>query len=136
MHADRTPSVTSPIDDDSADAYTGSGASKSGNDAPMGFSEQMNHSSGSFELVLSSVVLGLIGLWIDRRIGTTPAFTVGLTVLGFIGAGASLYYRYKYEIDRLQAETTALRSGTVRSGTQRSTAHRSATPDTGTKAAG
>ena len=71
----------------------------------------MHRSSGSFELVLSAVILGLVGLWIDRRLGTTPAFTIGLTVAGFVGAGASLYYRYKYEISRLQAETSALKSG-------------------------
>ncbi len=88
----------------------------------MGLSDQMHRSSGSYELVLSAVVLGLIGLWIDRRLGVTPAFTIGLTIAGFIGAGASLYYRYKYEISRLQAETTALRS----SAAQRSTTQKAA----------
>lgn len=71
--------------------------------------QQMQSSSGSFELVLSAVILGLVGLWIDRSVGTTPLFTVGLTILGFVGAGASLYYRYRYEISQLEAETQALR---------------------------
>lgn len=85
----------------------------------------MHRSSGSFELVLSAVVLGLVGLWIDGRVGTTPIFTIVLTVAGFLGAGASLYYRYKYEISRLQAETTELRSGSTTQSSSKSSSAQS-----------
>lgn len=61
-------------------------------------SEQLNQSAGSFELVLSAVILGLGGLWIDNKIGTTPWLTILFTVLGFVGACASMYYRYKHRI--------------------------------------
>lgn len=72
-------------------------------------SEQMNQSGGSFELVLSGVILGLIGLYIDRKLGTTPLFVVSLTILGFVGSGISLYYRYKHQIAELQKEAQAIR---------------------------
>lgn len=74
-------------------------------DAKPPLTAQVQHSSGSFELVLSAVILGLIGLFIDRQVGTTPVFTVVLTVAGFVGATLSVYYRYRHRIAQLQAET-------------------------------
>ncbi len=74
--------------------------------------EQFQQSSGSYELVLSAVILGLFGYVIDGWLGTRPVFMVGLTVAGFIGAGLSIYYRYKHQIASLQAETAALRAKT------------------------
>jgi F0F1-type ATP synthase assembly protein I len=75
---------------------------------------QLTQSSGSYELVLGAVVFGLIGLLIDRRIGTTPVFLLIFTIAGLAGASISLYYRYKYRIAQIQAETAALKSaGTV-----------------------
>ena len=73
--------------------------------------KHVNSSTGSYELALSAVVLGLLGLWLDTRLGTTPLLTVALTVLGFVGAGLSLYYRYRAEISRINAETAELRKG-------------------------
>jgi F0F1-type ATP synthase assembly protein I len=55
----------------------------------------VQRSSGAYELVLGAVLFSLIGLVIDRSIGTTPWFTVVLAVLGFAGATASIYYRYQ-----------------------------------------
>ncbi len=78
-------------------------------------SEQFNQSSGSYELVLSAVILGIGGYFIDRWLGTTPIFMVVLTVLGFVGAGLSIYYRYKHQIATLQAETASLRQQRGRS---------------------
>lgn len=72
--------------------------------------EQLQQSSGSYELVLSAVILGLMGLGLDRWLGTTPLFTVVLTVLGFAGAGISLYYRYRHQIASLEQETKELRA--------------------------
>lgn len=72
---------------------------------------QLTQSSGSYELVLGSVVFGLIGLLIDRRIGTTPVFLLIFTVAGLAGASISLYYRYKYRIAQIQAEAAAIKNG-------------------------
>ncbi len=70
----------------------------------------VQNSAGSYELVLSAVALGLIGLLVDRQVGTTPVFTIVLTVLGFVGATLSLYYRYRHQIARLESETAELRT--------------------------
>ena len=67
-------------------------------------------SSGSYELVLSAVIFALIGWAVDRWLGTTPVFILVFTVAGFVGAAASLYYRYKYRISQIEAETAALRT--------------------------
>ena len=56
------------------------------------------------------MLFGAIGFFIDRRLDTMPAFTIALVILGFIGAGLSIYYRYKEQIARLQAETAELRA--------------------------
>lgn len=69
----------------------------------------MHNSSGSFELVLSAVLLGLLGYFVDGWAGTRPLFMIGFTILGFVGATVSIYYRYKHEIATINAETQALR---------------------------
>ncbi len=77
----------------------------------------VTQSSGSYELVLGSVIFGLIGLLIDRRIGTTPLFLLIFTIAGMAGASISIYYRYKHRIAQIQAETAALKS--AQSGSRR-----------------
>lgn len=62
-------------------------------------------------MAFSGVIFALVGLWIDRRIGTVPWFTVILTVVGFAGAVANIYYRYVRDMDRHEAETRARRVG-------------------------
>ncbi len=76
-------------------------------------SEQMHNSSGSFELVLSAVMLGLGGYFLDGWVGTRPVFMILFTVLGFFGAAVSVYYRYTHDIAVLNAETTALKQQTI-----------------------
>ncbi len=71
---------------------------------------RLTETSGSYELVLGSVIFGLIGLWIDRRVGTTPIFLLAFTIAGFAGATISIYYRYKHRIAQLETETAALKS--------------------------
>ncbi len=75
---------------------------------------KLAESSGSYELVLGAVLFGLIGLVIDRQLGTTPAFLLLLTIAGLAGASISIYYRYKHRIAELKAETEAMR--TAKSG--------------------
>ena len=61
----------------------------------------LHRSAGSFELVFAPVIMALIGLWIDRTLGTVPAFTVGLAVFGAIGAGVSMYFSYHRQLEQL-----------------------------------
>lgn len=73
---------------------------------------QFNRSYGSFELAFAPVIMALIGLWIDRRIGTTPLLVIALAVLGFIGVGLKLYYAYRFEMATHAQRLDALRHGT------------------------
>lgn len=58
----------------------------------------MHRSTGSFELVLSPVLLGLFGFLADRWLGTLPVLTVICVLVGFSGACVRLYYGYKHEM--------------------------------------
>lgn len=71
--------------------------------------DHANQSTGSYELALSAVVFGLLGWWLDHRLGITPVLLITFTIIGFIGAGLSLYYRYTAEIARLRAEAKTMR---------------------------
>lgn len=64
----------------------------------------LNRSHGSFELVLAPVILGLLGLWLDRTIGTVPVFLVVFTVIGFAGAGIKIFYTYRYQMAQHDAD--------------------------------
>ena len=54
----------------------------------------------AFELVGTTVVFTLFGLWLDSRFGTRPVFTVALMLLAVLGLSVSAYYRYKDQIRR------------------------------------
>ncbi len=69
--------------------------------------------SGGYELVFSGVIFALVGLWLDRRFGTVPWFTIGLAVTGFIGALANVYYRYDQDMARHESEAAARRAGNI-----------------------
>jgi F0F1-type ATP synthase assembly protein I len=43
----------------------------------------------------------VIGLVVDRTVGTTPLFTIGLVVFSVIGNFARLYYTYGTHIEAL-----------------------------------
>ena len=57
--------------------------------------EQLSSSHGSFELVMSPLLLGLAGFWLDSKLGTTPWITIGATLFGIVGAATKLYLHYK-----------------------------------------
>jgi F0F1-type ATP synthase assembly protein I len=42
------------------------------------------------QFALTILLLTLAGIWLDGRLGTSPLFTVGLLLLGFVGATWSL----------------------------------------------
>lgn len=60
--------------------------------------ESMQRATGSFELVVSPVLLALLGLWLDRTFGTTPVFTITFSVIAIVGAATRIYYGYGREM--------------------------------------
>lgn len=95
--------------------------SESSNSSP--FSEQLRQSSGSFEMVLSVVIFGGLGWYLDRRFGTRPWLAIVFSLLAAFGSIASVYYRYRHQVDELRRETEALRvrkSGVRQSGVEQS----------------
>lgn len=61
----------------------------------------LHRSAGSYELAFAPVLLALLGLWIDRTIGTVPLFTIVLAVIGMLGAGIKTYYSYGHSMQQL-----------------------------------
>lgn len=66
----------------------------------------MKRSTGSFELAFAPVILGGLGYLVDLAVGTSWVFATAFLIFGFLGAGASLYYRYKAEMGELAQDTT------------------------------
>ena len=60
-----------------------------------GFSNALSH---AFEIVATTVIFVLIGLFVDDRIGTKPLFTVVLGLLAVIGLAVRAYYTYLAQI--------------------------------------
>ena len=75
------------------------------------WSQDYHQSAGGYELAFSGVIFALIGLMLDRWLGTVPFLTVLLTVVGFGGAVVNIYYRYKREMEFHDAEAEARRLG-------------------------
>jgi F0F1-type ATP synthase assembly protein I len=65
--------------------------------------QQMHRSTGSYELVLSPVLLALIGYGLDRLFGTVPIITVLFAVLGLVGAIIKIYFGYRAEMEAHEA---------------------------------
>ena len=63
-----------------------------------------HRSSGSFELVLAPLLFGLLGLWLDRMVGTTPLFTVLLAIAGLAGVVVKVYYGYRASIEAIRRD--------------------------------
>ena len=61
--------------------------------------QSMHKSTGSYELVLSPLILALIGLGLDHLFGTTPLLVVVFAVVGLVGACIKLYCGYNAEMD-------------------------------------
>lgn len=61
--------------------------------------QSMHRSAGSFELVMSPLLLGLIGLWVDSRLDTSPFVTVIFCLIGLSGAAVKIYYGYDHEME-------------------------------------
>ena len=63
----------------------------------------MQRSTGSYELVFSSLILALIGFGLDHWLGTTPILTIVFAVLGLVGATIKIVYGYQAEMDEHEA---------------------------------
>jgi F0F1-type ATP synthase assembly protein I len=69
------------------------------------FNEGLFHRShGGFELALSPVILALLGLWLDRTVGTTPLFCVLFAVVAFVGVAVKIFYVYRHGMAAFEAE--------------------------------
>lgn len=63
------------------------------------------------ELVLGPALFGLLGYWLDGRLGTTPVLTVLLALAGLVGVFLRLYYGYANEMDRHEQHAPWVRVG-------------------------
>ena len=72
--------------------------------------DQLIRGNGGYELVLAALLLGFLGWWLDGVFSLRPILMVCFGVVGFIGAGVSMYYRFRSTISRLQAETDELKA--------------------------
>ena len=73
------------------------------------FNRQLDQSHGSFELVLSPVILGLVGWWLDGRFGSGPWMTIGAAALGLVGATIKIVFVYRAKMAKLADERSASR---------------------------
>jgi hypothetical protein len=74
-------------------------------------SDGMFHrSSGSFELALAPVLMGLLGYWIDTRLGLVPILTILFALLGVAGAVIKTFYVYRADMEGVRRATAARRS--------------------------
>ena len=64
------------------------------------------------EAVFALVLFLGLGVLIDRWLGTTPVFTIGIMVLGAVGVFLRFKYAYIARMDRLEAD----RRGEIRAG--------------------
>lgn len=78
------------------------------------FADAAHKSTGSFELVLGPVLMALLGLVIDRWLGTAPLFILLFTVWGLIGASVSLYFRYREQVRATARVSTPAEAGDER----------------------
>ena len=68
--------------------------------------QQMQRSTGSYELVLAPLLLAFLALMVDRWLGTTPILTIMAAVLGLTGAVIKIYYSYVHEMNQHDADAT------------------------------
>ncbi len=74
-------------------------------------------SHGGYELALSPLLFGLLGWWIDGRLGTSPLFVIVLAIAAFAGVVIKTFYTYRYMMERVTSERAEVRA--ARSSTER-----------------
>jgi F0F1-type ATP synthase assembly protein I len=55
----------------------------------------LHQSHGSFELAMAPVLMALIGLGLDRWLGTAPLLTIILPIMGVVGSTIKVLYTYR-----------------------------------------
>lgn len=71
----------------------------------------LHDSTGSYELVIAALAAAGMGYLIDRAFGLVPLFTLIFAIVGFIGAGYSLYMQYQAKMSNVSAERSARVTG-------------------------
>jgi F0F1-type ATP synthase assembly protein I len=61
----------------------------------------LHRSHGSFELALAPAIMALLGLWLDRTIGTVPLFTLLFALVGIAGSSIKIYFQYRNSMAQL-----------------------------------
>ncbi len=64
--------------------------------------------SAAFEMIVTPVLFGLLGFFIDSRVGTYPVFTL---VLGFVVLSYEVWRLWSRYSDDMDAELEARRAG-------------------------
>lgn len=67
-------------------------------------SSQNDALSHALAMVVTPLVMGLFGVWLDNRLGTGWIFAALLVAFGVIGAFISAYYRYEAEMKARDAD--------------------------------
>jgi F0F1-type ATP synthase assembly protein I len=78
-----------------------------------GFGDTLNR---SFEFVVVALLFLGAGWLVDRWLGTDPVFLIVFVLVGFIGQGARMWYRYDAEMRRHEAKLIERRSAGAASG--------------------
>jgi F0F1-type ATP synthase assembly protein I len=65
---------------------------------PSGFRGYSKTLSRAFEFAITTALFVGLGWLVDRWLGTTPAFTIVLSVLGLVGQFARIWYAYEAEM--------------------------------------
>lgn len=68
--------------------------------------QEMYRNSGGFELALAPALMGLIGYFIDRAVGTVPVVTIAFSVLALAGVCIKIYFGYKAEMEGHEANAS------------------------------
>lgn len=71
----------------------------------------------SFEFAVVALLFLGLGWLIDSWLGTDPVFMVILVVVGLVGQGARLWYKYDAEMKVHEADLAARRSGQPKAAT-------------------
>ncbi len=54
----------------------------------------------ALSLVVGPLLFGLVGAFLDSRLGTRPVFLLGLGLFGVLAAVATAYYEYQARVAR------------------------------------
>jgi len=76
----------------------------------------MNRTTGSYELVLSPLILALAAFLVDRWLGTTPVITIIGAALGLAGAVVKLVYGYNADMAAHETNAPWAPAGAVDNG--------------------